>query len=61
MTLGAMMEIARDFALPQNATGGYGIRPYALLPIAESGTSGLASRPQAGHLPAATSLPQSRQ
>ena len=23
------MEIARDLALPQNAAGGYGIRPYA--------------------------------
>ena len=27
------MEIARDLALPQNAAGGYGIRPYALLLI----------------------------
>ena len=33
MTLGAMMEIARDLALPQNAAGGYGIRPYGPLPI----------------------------
>ena len=25
------MEIARDLALPQNAAGGYGIRPYVNL------------------------------
>ena len=31
MTLGSRMEIARDLALPQNAAGGYGLRPYAFV------------------------------